>query len=69
MQQNILNLRVKLKRIKTLKKGQKSKEQRPKKKKTMHYKFRLKGETKNNETFIKKFKEKNKKIIKISIKS
>jgi hypothetical protein len=32
MQQNILNLRVKLKRIKTLKKGQKSKEQRPKKK-------------------------------------
>jgi hypothetical protein len=33
MQQNILNLRVKLKRIKTLKKGQKSKEQRPKKKK------------------------------------
>ena len=35
----------------------------------MHYKFRLKGETKNNETFIKKFKEKNKKIIKISIKS
>jgi hypothetical protein len=51
-------LRVKLKRIKTLIKGQKSKEQRQKKK---NYKLGLKGETKNNETFIKKSRKKNKK--------
>jgi hypothetical protein len=57
-------LRVKLKRIKTLIKGQKSKEQR---KKIIHNKLGLKGETKNNDTFIKDSRKKNKK--KITIKS
>jgi len=53
-------LRVKLKGIKTLTKRQKSKEQRQKKKKKIHYKLRLNDdETKNNEFFIKRFKEKN----------
>jgi hypothetical protein len=59
-------LRVKLKRIKTLIKGQKSKEQR---KKIIHYKLGMKGETKNNKTFIKDSRKKNKKIKKITIKS
>jgi hypothetical protein len=48
-------LRVKLKRIKTLIKGQKSKKQR---KKIIHYKLGLKGETKNNKTFIKDSRKK-----------
>jgi hypothetical protein len=41
------------------------------KKKTIHYKLELKGETKNNETFIKDSREKIKKksYIRISIKS
>jgi hypothetical protein len=50
-------LRVKLKRIKTLIKGQKSKERR---KKIIHNKLGLKGETKNNDTFIKDSRKKNK---------
>jgi hypothetical protein len=41
---------------------------RTKIKKKIHYKLELKGETKNNETFIKDSREK-KKIIRISIKS
>ena len=45
-------MRVKLKRIKIITKGQKSKELRPIWKK-MHYKLELKNEIKNNETFIK----------------
>jgi hypothetical protein len=49
-------LRVKLKRIKTLIKRQKSKEQMQKKKK--HYKLELKCETKNNEIFIKDSRKK-----------
>jgi hypothetical protein len=57
-QQQIINLRVKLKRIKILTKRQKSKERRYKK---IHYKLGLKGETKNNETFIKDQRKINKK--------
>jgi hypothetical protein len=49
---------VKLKRIKSINKRTKIK--RTKKKKTIHYKFRLKGKTKNNETFIKDSRKKNK---------
>ena len=51
-------MRVKLKRIKTLIKGQKTKKQR---KKIIHYKLGLKGETKNNKTFIKDSRKKIKK--------
>jgi hypothetical protein len=47
---------VKLKRIKTLTKGYKLKEQKKK-----HYKLELKDETKNNETFIKNSRKKIKK--------
>ena len=58
MQQQILNLRVKLKRIKTLTEGQKSRQE----KKTIYYKLGLRSETTNNET-------NSRKKIKISIKS
>jgi len=54
-------LRVKFTKIKTLKKKQKSKEERQKKKKTIHYKLGLNDKTKNNETFIKTSRKKNKK--------
>jgi hypothetical protein len=54
-------LRVKLKRIKIITKGQKSKEWRPMWKK-MHYKLELKNEIKNNETFIKGSWKKNKQL-------
>jgi len=50
-------LRVKLKRVKTLIKRQKSKEQMQKKKK-IHYKLELKCETKINEIFIKDSRKK-----------
>jgi hypothetical protein len=53
-------LRVKFTKIKTLKKKQKSKEERQKKK-TIHYKLGLNDKTKNNETFIKTSRKKNKK--------
>jgi hypothetical protein len=46
-----------LKRVKTLIKRQKSKEQMQKK---IHYKLELKCETKNNEIFIKDSRKKNK---------
>ena len=51
-------MRVKLKRIKTLTKWKKSNEQRQKKKKTIYYNLGLKGETKNNEIFIKDLRKK-----------
>jgi hypothetical protein len=59
-------LRVKFKKIKTLKKI-KNQKKKDKKKKTIHYKLGLNDKTKNNETFIKTSRKK--KIIRISIKS
>jgi len=49
-------LRVKLKRIKTLTEGQKSRQE----KKTIYYKLGMRSETTNNETFIKDSRKKNK---------
>jgi hypothetical protein len=53
------NLRVKLKKIKTWTKEQESKEWRQKKNKQIQHKLRLKGEIKENKTFIKRSRKKN----------